>query len=64
MEYPYYVAISSEHDGKEVLDWLTENGIRHQEDYKALRMRHRGIYALYFKDSRKAVMTKLRWSGV
>lgn len=63
-EFPYCVEISDEHDGQDIKDWLLENGMVHITDWKAIRMRHRHIFEVYFKDANKAVMTKLRWSGV
>ena len=62
--FPYSVEISTEHDGQDIQDWLIENGMEHTIDWKAIKMRHKGVYTVYFRDSKKAVMTKLRWSGV
>lgn len=64
VEYPYSVEISMEHDGIDIEDWLIENGMAHVDDWKCIKMRHNGIYTLYFRDASKAVLAKLRWSGV
>lgn len=64
VEYPYSVEISIEHDGVDIEDWLIENGMAHMTDWKAIKMTHRGVFVLYFRDPAKAVMAKLRWSGV
>lgn len=62
--FPFCVEISTEHDGQDIQDWLLENGMAHKIDWLAIKIRHRGIYEVYFKESSKAVMTKLRWAGV
>ena len=62
--YPFCVEISAEHDGQDIEDWLLENGMGHKTDWLAIKMRHRGVFEVYFKEANKAVMTKLRWSGV
>lgn len=62
--YPHSVEISTEHDGVDIEDWLIENGMAHIDDWKAIKMTHKGVFVLYFCDPAKAVMTKLRWSGV
>lgn len=62
--YPHRVDISMEHDGVDIEDWLIENGMAHITDWKAIKMSHHGVWVLYFKEANKAVMTKLRWSGV
>jgi hypothetical protein len=64
MEFPYWIEISAEHDGVDIQDWLLENGMAHLDDWKAIKMRHRGVYVVYFREASKAVMAKLRWSGV
>lgn len=63
MEYPYCVEISLDHDGADIEDWLLENGMGHVTDWKAIRMRHKQVWAIYFKNANQAVMTKLRWGG-
>jgi hypothetical protein len=63
MSYPYSVEISDEHDGEDIQDWLLENGWGHQMDWKALRMRHKGVYSIHFLQVHMAMLTKLRWGG-
>lgn len=63
MSYPYSVEISDEHDGEDIQDWLLENGWGHQMDWKALRMRHKGVYSIHFRQAHMAMLTKLRWGG-
>lgn len=64
MEYPYTVEISTEHDDSDITDWLVSNDIVAHRDYKAIRLTHIDIYMIYFKDAKKAMLTKLRWTGV
>ena len=64
MSYPHVVEISNEHDGVDIEDWLIESGMAHITDWKAINMRHRKKWVLYFKDPAKAVMAKLRWGGI
>ena len=63
MSYPYSVEVSDEHDGEDIQDWLLENGWGHQMDWKALRMRHKGVYSIHFRQAHMAMLTKLRWGG-
>lgn len=64
VEFPYCVEISLEHDGQDIQDWLVGNGMTHHGDWKAIRMAHKKVWAIYFREATKATMTKLRWGGI
>jgi hypothetical protein len=60
-EFPHYVEISHEHHVHDLEQWFYDQGLIHGVDWKAIYVRHRGFYSIYFANGANAMLCKLTW---